>query len=194
MRTKAGEKEKLKEKILTEALPFLKKFGRDGAPVDKIMAAAGLTSGALYSHFKSKDDLFTQVILRELDRVRENYETLHREKGARAIPAFLDLYLQDAHIDAVEKGCVFVALGADMKRLKPAEREKFDEKIEAVFQAMAQGFGGSAKERMEHAAFLFSSVVGAITFARSMKSRGAATAVLSATKKELLKVFERSQP
>lgn len=192
MRTKAGEKEKLKERILVEALPFLKKFGRDGAPVDKIMAAAGLTSGALYSHFKSKDDLFTQVILRELDRVRENYETLRRERGPRAITAFLDLYLQDAHIDAVEKGCVFVALGADMKRLKPSEREKFDEKISAVFAVMAQDFG-SGEEALGRASFLFSSLVGAITFARSMKDKKAAAAVLSATKKELLTFFERSR-
>ena len=67
MRISAEEKEKLREKILTEAIPFLKKTGSGGAPVDEIMKNVGLTSGALYSHFKSKEDFFVQVLLRELD-------------------------------------------------------------------------------------------------------------------------------
>ena len=72
----AGRAGHLREKILDAAGPFLKRHGIDGAPVDKIMKEAGLTSGALYSHFKNKDDLCAQAVCRSLDAMLDGYEAV----------------------------------------------------------------------------------------------------------------------
>lgn len=190
MRISAEEKEKLKEKILTEAIPFLKKTGSSGAPVDEIMKNVGLTSGALYSHFKSKEDFFVQVLLRELDNQREVHRQEIEKYGDKAFARFIERYLSDKHVSAVDKGCVFAALGADMHRQSAGIRAMYEEKIEALFATIAEGFSsGTPRERLAKARFAFSSMVGALTFARSMKSSEAASEILNTTKKQLLKMI-----
>jgi TetR/AcrR family transcriptional repressor of nem operon len=190
MRISAEEKEKLREKILAEAAPFLKKTGSSGAPVDEIMKNVGLTSGALYSHFKSKEDFFVQVLLRELDYQREVHRQQIEKHGPRAFSKFIERYLSDEHVNAVAQGCLFVALGADMHRQKAGIRAMYEEKIEALFATIAEGLSsGSYEERLAKVRFAFSAMVGAITFARTLKTAEAAHEILSTTKKQLLKMI-----
>lgn len=190
MRISAEEKEKLREKILTEAIPFLKKTGSSGAPVDEIMKNVGLTSGALYSHFKSKEDFFVQVLLRELDFQRELHHQEIEKYGVQAFPKFIERYLSDKHVNAVGQGCVFAALGADMHRQKAGIRAMYEEKIEALFATIAEGLSsGSREEKLAKARFAFSAMVGAMTFARTLKTPEAAHEILSTTKNQLLKMI-----
>lgn len=190
MRITSQEKEKLKEKILAEAIPFLKKAGSHGAPVDEIMKHVGLTSGALYSHFKSKEDFFVQVLLKELDCQRERHRQDIQEFGEKAFPRFIELYLSEKHVSAVSQGCLFVALGADMHRQKASLRALYENKIEALFETIAEGLSsGTSEERLAKVRFVFSSMVGAMTFARTMKSPQAIHGILTATKNQLLQMF-----
>jgi hypothetical protein len=71
VKTKKGEKERLRTVILDKAVQFLKRHGRVGSGTNQMMLYAGLTRGALYSHFKSKDDLFAQAICHDLSRLEE---------------------------------------------------------------------------------------------------------------------------
>lgn len=187
MRISREEKEKLRDKILSEALPALKLLGQSGAPVDKIMKKIGLTSGALYSHFESKDDFFAQVILRELDRLAETYRTAVQEKGLQGLVEIIDSYLSDRHLNGVAQGCVFAALGPDMCRQKAAVKALFEEKIHMIFEAAADGLKtGSKQERIDKVRFVFSSMVGALMYARNMRSEKAAQEILRSTKRQLL--------
>lgn len=188
MRTSKQEKEKLKEKILVEALPFLKRFGNDGAPVDQIMKQVGLTSGALYSHFRSKEDFFAQVVLRELDRLIEKYTADVRKQGGDALARLIESYLSELHVNSVGEGCVFTALGADLHRQKPTVRALYEQKIEMLFQVLAQALPrGTPEERLERVRFVFSSLVGTLVFARSLKSAEAVENILTASRRQLLR-------
>lgn len=191
MRTKAGDKEKLKAKILEGALPYLKKFGLGNAPVDKIMAHAGLTSGALYSHFKSKDDLFTQVVLHEIDRLKETYAAEIAENGTKGLKNILEQYLSIDHVRSQGEGCVFAALSADMHRGSAGDKSVYEEKINELFEVLASGFNsGSKAERLSKARFVFASLVGTMAYARSVKSKESALEILNATKSQLIKCVE----
>ena len=48
--------------ILDHAGRLFRLRGYAGTNIDDIMLAAGLTRGAFYAHFKSKDELFAEVI------------------------------------------------------------------------------------------------------------------------------------
>src|SRR5258708_12223023 len=89
----AGRGGDLREKILDAAGPFLKCHGIDGAPVDEIMKEAGLTSGALYSHFKNKDDLCAQAVCRSLDAMLAAYRTVVREPARAGVSLLIAEYL-----------------------------------------------------------------------------------------------------
>ena len=190
MRISREEKEKLKEKILAEALPSIKAFGAAGAPVDKIMKSVGLTSGALYSHFESKEDLFHQTVSRELDTLKVRYSERIQKHGSKALEEFIEAYLSEAHVDGVAKGCVFAALGADMHRQKASVRADFEKKLETLFAVLAEGVSkGSEQERIDKVSFIFSSMVGALTYARMMKNKAASAQFLNSTKKQIFKLL-----
>ena len=191
MRVSRLEKEKIREKILVHTLVGLKVWGHSAAPVDKIMKGLGLTSGALYSHFKSKDDLIAQVILCELDRLIEIHSIQVQKHGGNATGRYIEFYLSESHLEGIERGCMFVALGADLHRLKPAIRVRIEAKMESLFLVFSGGFPkGSGRHRLALAKFIFPSMVGALIFARSQKSRRSKTEILQATKKQLLKLLE----
>ena len=55
---------KTRERILTEAERLVYARGYSGTPVDDIIAATGLTKGAFFYHFKTKQDLALSLLKR----------------------------------------------------------------------------------------------------------------------------------
>lgn len=55
-------KETTEEKILSAATELFVRNGFHGTSIDDIMSKVGLTKGAFYSHFDSKDQLFMKLI------------------------------------------------------------------------------------------------------------------------------------
>src|SRR5258708_20249365 len=53
---------RVKAEIFGHAGRLFRLRGYAGTNIDDIMLAAGLTRGAFYAHFKSKEELFAQVI------------------------------------------------------------------------------------------------------------------------------------
>ncbi len=189
MRVTQEEKAQIKEKILAEAIGSLKVWGQAAAPVDKIMKRLGLTSGALYSHFKSKDDFFAQVILKELDRLIAQHKEHHKKYGPNTATKYVEYYLDERHADAVERGCMFVALGADLHRLKPSVREMIEDKLQMMFACIAEGLPHKTKQdRLRYAKIIFSSMVGTLVLARAMKNEAAKVDLIRNTKQLLITI------
>src|ERR1044072_1736566 len=57
-----GHSAPVRAEIFQHAAPLFRPRRSAGTNSDDIMLAAGLTRGAFYAHFKSKDDLFAEVI------------------------------------------------------------------------------------------------------------------------------------
>ncbi|MEX0835643.1 MAG: TetR/AcrR family transcriptional regulator [Nitriliruptor sp.] len=65
------QRERTKGELLDAAATIFAEQGFHGASVDQIAEAAGYTKGAVYSNFDSKEELFLQLLDRELDRTVE---------------------------------------------------------------------------------------------------------------------------
>ncbi|HEY8547659.1 MAG TPA: TetR/AcrR family transcriptional regulator [Acidimicrobiales bacterium] len=76
---KAQTRQDLVEAAVTE----FGRHGYQGGRVERIAAAAGVTTGALYAHFGSKEDLFLTVYEEAVHRLVDEAEVLtyHRGKG-----------------------------------------------------------------------------------------------------------------
>src|SRR5262249_18021446 len=84
--------------------------GYSGTNIDDIMLAAGLTRGSFYAHFKSKDELFAQV-------VGSGQGLLWKLRSPKAeLPAVLDAYLAQADLAANAQDCTLAALPGDVAR------------------------------------------------------------------------------
>ena len=76
-------------------MQFLKRHGRVGSGTNQMMKYAGLTRGALYSHFKSKDDLFAQAICHDFSRLEESLARRFREHGKSALKQMIEDHLSE---------------------------------------------------------------------------------------------------
>ena len=74
MTTSANEERR--ERVLDAAVTLINRYGYDKTTVDDIAREAGVSKGAVYLHFRSKDALFEDLFVRELKRYAEEWMRL----------------------------------------------------------------------------------------------------------------------
>src|SRR4029077_15142708 len=85
----------------------------------EIMTAAGLTHGGFYRHFKSKDELYSEVISQFLCRPAAPWQQKPAERCAPGQPFaryVVDAYLSREHLDDVDGSCPLIGLPSDAAR------------------------------------------------------------------------------
>jgi TetR/AcrR family transcriptional repressor of nem operon len=99
------------------------------------MAGAGLTYGGFYSYFKSKSDLYSQVLgcfFTDPDW-KSCWEGVHVDLSSTDVgPQVVRAYLSLQHFEDVENSCPMLALPTDVARSGKSARLAF----ETVFKAM----------------------------------------------------------
>ena len=66
-------KQATRRRIIEAAGRRLKRDGIDGSGIATLMADAGLTNGAFYAHFESKEDLVANAVVEQLREQRESF-------------------------------------------------------------------------------------------------------------------------
>ena len=97
-------KQATRQRILETACDRFKTDGIDGSGVAALMADAGLTNGAFYAHFSSKDDLVANVVADQLGAQARILRVNCRQAG-RDLEEFLHEYLSPQHRDNPGAGC-----------------------------------------------------------------------------------------
>ncbi|HTJ62544.1 MAG TPA: TetR/AcrR family transcriptional regulator [Alphaproteobacteria bacterium] len=181
MRYPPGRKAETREAVLKAAACELRERGFDGVGVDRLSAAAGMTSGAFYSHFSSKEDVLRSVIDANLGRPfvesGDGDLTARRER----LRAFLRLYISLEHRDDPGQGCVIPALSADVARSGPAVRTIYQARMVEFVAKIAPLVKGPPGAREKRAWSLLSMMAGAMLIARAMPDEDQAAKVIDAT-------------
>jgi AcrR family transcriptional regulator len=73
-----------RQRIFAVARDLFLEYGYTGVSMSQIATQAGMTTAALYYHFKDKNDLFVHVLSAELDQAREALERLAALPGPTA--------------------------------------------------------------------------------------------------------------
>src|SRR5690348_8915890 len=115
----AGHRSSIRAKIVESARRLFNREGFESVSVKRIMAGAGLTHGAFYSYFKSKGDLYSEVLRCFFTdpNWRNRWEGVNvdpeaQDSGAQIVCA----YLSRQHFEDVENSCPMVALPNDVRR------------------------------------------------------------------------------
>jgi AcrR family transcriptional regulator len=82
--TPQRRREMTREHLIAAATEVFAREGFYGASLDEVAAAAGFTKGAVYSNFKSKDDLFIAVLEDRMHRQLLEVEALLAEPDGTA--------------------------------------------------------------------------------------------------------------
>src|SRR5690349_3777040 len=100
------------------------------------MADAGLTSGAFYAHFASKDDLVASAVA---DQLREQRASLSTAAPGRAgVEQFVRAYLSAGQRDNPANGCPSAALLDEIARASDATRRAYTDGLLAVIDEVAK--------------------------------------------------------
>jgi AcrR family transcriptional regulator len=82
--TREQSKALTRERLLAAARAVFARRGFHGASVEEIAAEGGYSTGALYSNFSGKEDLFLAVMDREIDEHAREIEEAVRERASVA--------------------------------------------------------------------------------------------------------------
>jgi AcrR family transcriptional regulator len=187
MRYEKGHKETTRQHIIDVASAQFRESGVAAVGLAGIMSAAGLTNGAFYTHFESKEDLVRAVLMNALGR-RELRLRANLESKA-GLEATIRDYLSARHRDDAGGGCPTAALVAEVARHPKATREAFTEKISDIIDLMAAQVGkGSPAERRKRAMAAYGMMVGSLQLARAVNDKKLSDEILENAVDTVLKL------
>jgi TetR/AcrR family transcriptional regulator, transcriptional repressor for nem operon len=174
MRYPAKETAEKHQRIVREASRLFRERGFDNVTVADVMEAAGLTHGAFYSHFDSKEALMAAAVEYAMDITRKGVEESFATPQGRA--AYLDRYLSRRHRDHSATGCAMAALSGEIRN-EPEVKGAFTLELKAILDAM-RGERGDAM-------LTLAALVGAVALARAVADESLSREILREVRRKL---------
>jgi TetR/AcrR family transcriptional regulator, transcriptional repressor for nem operon len=179
MRYAPEHNETTRARIVDAASRLFRKHGIAAVGLAKIMAEADLTVGTFYTHFKSKEALLQESLLRSL---AARHAELKQALRSGDLEAGIRAYLSPEHRDALGTGCPVAALVPEVARHPRATRDALVHSMEPSLDVLAEALSarrGTKVSRADAAAF-FGLLSGTLQLARATPDRAESGAILEA--------------
>jgi TetR/AcrR family transcriptional regulator, transcriptional repressor for nem operon len=162
----SAHKQATRQRIIETAGRRFKLDGIDGSGVAVLMKDAGLTNGAFYGHFDSKDDLVAAMLADQLARQRAHLKEL--EPGMAGLEQFVRGYLSADHRDGPGDGCPSGALVDEIGRQSDATRRAYTEGMTVIIDDLAATLGATGPAARGRLFSAFALMVGALQLSRAV--------------------------
>ena len=124
-----------RRRIIEAAGRRFKQDGIDGSGIATLMQDAGLTNGAFYAHFDSKDGLVATVVADQLRGQRERFIAQVTDRAG--VEQFVREYLSIQHRDNPQDGCPSAALLDEIARCTDATKRAYTDGALAIVDDIA---------------------------------------------------------
>ena len=189
MRYGEDQKQATRQRIVEAAGRRFKQDGIDGAGVAAVMSDAGLTNGAFYGHFSSKEDLVANVLADQLRAQRHSFDAQPSDRAG--LEAFVRSYLSPQHRDQCADGCPSAALLDEIVRRPAATRQVFSDELMGVIDDIASRLDPTDVEvARTDALTLFGLMVGTLQLARALTDRDLSDQLLAQGVDTALKLLD----
>ncbi|NIY74747.1 TetR/AcrR family transcriptional regulator [Thalassospira sp. HF15] len=207
-------KPKTRIRIVNAATALFKKNGFENVTIDQVMAAAGLTRGGFYAHFKNKEDLFVACVENGMSLLSSPVLAQLRKaemSGSDWVTSFAELYLSRLHIDNPDLGCALPTLSTEVSRSGDKARGAFSKLIDQASGKLAwklakeDGVPGMDKpvpvegktelpdvpeDYRTEATSMLAMMVGAVVLSRAVDEKTAET-ILASTRNTIMQSRDR---
>src|SRR5947208_5477088 len=189
MRYSKDHKQETRQRIVEVAGRRFKQDGIDGAGIATVMSDAGLTNGAFYAHFASKEDLVANVLADQLRAQRHSFDAEPSDRAG--LEAFVRAYLSPEHRDQCAEGCPSAALLDEITRRPDATRQVFTDELMGVIDDIASGLDPThAEAARTDALTIFGLMVGTLQLARALTDRDLSDQLLARGVETALKLLD----
>jgi TetR/AcrR family transcriptional regulator, transcriptional repressor for nem operon len=188
MRYSKGHKQATRRRILEAAGRRFKQDGIDGAGVATVMSDAGLTNGAFYAHFSSKEDLVANVLADQLRAQRHSFDAQAPDRAG--LEAFICSYLSPQHRDQCADGCPSAALLDEIARRPAATRQVFTDELMGVIDDIASRLDPTDEAARTDALTIFGMMIGTLQLARALTDRDLSDQLLARGVETALKLLD----
>ena len=175
-----------RQTVINVASRLFRERGFDGIGLKDLMKGAGLTQGAFYKQFASKDDLAAQASRRALESAFSRWSAAAAANPKDPLGAVMAFYLSMEHREARMEGCPIVALGADVARQGIEVKASFEAGIKAHLEVLGRMVAETeGKEPKGKAMAILATMVGALTLSRAVNDPDLAQAFLDAAAQQV---------
>ncbi len=185
MRVTRVQAEENRQAVIDVASRLFRQHGFDGIGLKDLMAGAGLTQGAFYKQFASKDDLAAQASRRALESASRRWSAAAEADPQDPLGAVVAFYLSMGHRAERADGCPVVALGSDAARQGAEVKASFEAGIRKYLEMVA-GWLGEGEEPAGKAMALLSTMVGAVLLSRAVNDEQMSKRFLQAAAESVL--------
>src|ERR1700689_4363319 len=164
----AGHRTEIKGKIVQSARRLFNRHGFDNVSIAQIMAGAGLTHGGFYSYFKSKSELYTEVLgcFFTDPNWKSCWEGVEVDLASTDVgPQVIRAYLSRQHFEDVENSCPMVALPSDVMRSGESAKHAFETVFSAMVSVLERSLQQSCRARSAKAQAIAALCVGGMVVA-----------------------------
>src|SRR5579864_7636127 len=121
-----AQKAESRQRVLETASRQIREHGIGALGVADCMRSAGLTHGAFYGHFPSRNALILEALEHAVSQSEEHVASLVTRPGKQAqtpMQALVEVFLNERHVKNPGKGCALCALAGEARHANPDVRE-----------------------------------------------------------------------
>lgn len=169
MRVNRIQAEENRQTVINVASRLFRQHGFDGIGLKDLMESAGLTQGAFYKQFASKNDLAAQASRRALESALSRWSAAAEANPQDPLGAVVAFYLSMDHHGERMDGCPVVALGSDAARQSAEVKAAFEAGIRHYLEMLGPWVGEpEGEEPGGKAMAILSTMVGAVVLSRAV--------------------------
>ncbi|MBT2332409.1 TetR/AcrR family transcriptional regulator [Variovorax paradoxus] len=185
--TRAAAKDATHDRIVSVAARAIRRSGYDGTGVADIMKEAGLTHGAFYAHFASREAMLAEAAGRACaESAAAVADAVAGVPPGMALASMLSAYLSREHLDHADIGCPLAALGSETSRQAPEVRRVATRHIKEMIDLVARQLPDWGQPGAhERALVTISTMVGALLLARAVDEPALSDSLREAALKHL---------
>jgi TetR/AcrR family transcriptional regulator, transcriptional repressor for nem operon len=187
MRFEKGHKESTRRRIIDVASRRFRRDGVSASGLAGIMAEAGLTNGAFYPHFESKEVLLRETLANVLADQHAKFQ--QDSRAGYDMETAIRRYLNADHLRNCDEGCPSAALLPEIGRQPELTRKAYEDGLLPYIAMLAEYLpdpGSPSSKR--HATAIFSLMVGTLQIARAVSDTSLAEDILEGGVEAALKL------
>ncbi|MES9851737.1 MAG: TetR/AcrR family transcriptional regulator [Candidatus Thiodiazotropha sp. L084R] len=188
MRYSQEQKQVTREKILEAAHRGFRRQGFSGLGVDGLAKDAGVTSGAFYKHFKSKDDAFQESVARGVGEFQSAVEMFQEKYGESWLDEFARFYLGEKRCAKLGDSCGLQSLTPEVTRSGEKIRSTYQTALLKAAESFTNGPLDSTHDRVPPTVWAdIALLIGGVTLARAVQDPALADEIADAVHNAILR-------